>query len=886
MLARLKLREGWITFFLLGALLLTVAGAIQQADWSDELTILTPVTLAALVVGLVLAKWRRLPSLLAPPLAVLAGTFFIVHQLDPVLPLAKNQHGWLPAARFLLMHGQLWFAAAGTDKYADDYYLFLLGLAAIVWLVAYASTWMIFRARWIWPAILMPAIVLLLNLGYAPASLSSYLVLFVICALLLVARFHVAEREEDWQRSGVAYPESLGWRALWIGALVAILTVGFGWLAPFSAHGAPLTAAWNQINGPWARVETMFNQKFGSLRGPSARGIGNFASFGDRFRLGGPLKLSQNPILLLQADKAYYLKVRTYDTFDGHQWDSNVDATFNHLNDGRQYVPQIDLHANQDLAVQTPQATERKDLTVRMLASRGSGLFTADQFISASEDTYVVLSWTQYHNQVFDLTTMHVEDFPPDLRPVVTLLQTASGPLRNTDAQGNLLRVTGSDGFVIAAPTPALPSRGTPRATPGTPVPTPTPYIPQPSPYEKTILDEKAALANRLVQVRWIVKNGIATQLIVNGQLPNYGDVEAVLPHSTVNRGTTYQAAILTSTAQAPALRGAGGDYPDWVVQRYLELPASTTDRTKQLARQLQNGQDPYDAALTIQNWLRQNMKYNENINYPPQDQDVVDYFLFNSKQGYCEYYSTAMVIMLRSIGIPAREAVGLFPGEYDNDQGGFLYRESNAHAWPEAYFPGYGWIAFEPTSPRPAFDREPAAPNTSTDTGNTDPGAASGVIAGASDPISSEEPGFDSGGPGVPGQVHSAPSPVWRVLRIALPVLALLAAVLTALWLWSLRGLSPGGQFYARMTRSSALAGVRPPPGTTPYEWARVVGERVPDARRSLNQIADLYVREQYAGHQPTLQEMRLARRAWLTFREALLRSVFTLRRRLSDER
>ena len=73
----------------------------------------------------------------------------------------------------------------------------------------------------------------------------------------------------------------------------------------------------------------------------------------------------------------------------------------------------------------------------------------------------------------------------------------------------------------------------------------------------------------------------------------------------------TYTSTISTATALAPDLRAAGGDYPDWVVKRYLQLPASTTDRTRQLAKELENGQVPYDAAVTIQNWLHDNITYN-----------------------------------------------------------------------------------------------------------------------------------------------------------------------------------------------------------------------------------------------------------------------------------
>ena len=871
-MARLRMREGWITFLLLGAVMLTVTGAIQRADWTDDLSILTPITFGGLFLGLALAKWRRMPSLIAHLLAIVIGIAFIVWRMRTIpklLPLPRESQSYLGAVRFLLERARAWYAATGTEQYTDDFYLFVFGIAALIWLTSYLCVWMVFRARWIWPALLLPATILLVNLGYAPSAISNYLILFVICGLLLVARFHVVEREDDWRRGGVVFPHSLGWRALWIGVVVVVLTVGFGWGAPFAVSGRPLETVWNQVNGPWLRLESAFNQRFGSLRGNGARGVGNFASFGDRFRLGGPLKLSQNPVLILQADQPYYLKARTYDTFDGQGWSSNVDSTFVSSSEGRQYAPQIDLPANQSLSVPPLQENEQRDLTIRMLESKNA-FFTSDQFVAAGQRTLVTTSWTQYRNQIIDLDQVELGDLPPDLQNIYTLVTTAPVPLRNTDDQGNVERVP---------LTPEATPRSRRNAT-ATPIPTPTLVIPTPSPYERSIEQERNSLAGRLVNVRVVVKNGVATRLIVNGQLPNYGDVEAVAPYETaIVRGTTYSTKISTITALAPELRAAGGNYPEWVVNRYLQLPASTSDRTRQLAKDLENGQNPYDAAVTIQNWLHDNITYNENINYPPADRDLVDYVLFDKREGYCEYYASAMVVMLRSLGIPARVAVGFFSGEYDELQGGYLYRESNAHAWPEAYFPGYGWVKFEPTSSRPVFDREPAPPP-------SEDGGGGEVIGGGSSVggPGGELPMDDLGDPGLfPGgttAVAQPPSRFWQVARIAVPVAALIAGVIAALWLFGLRGLTSSGQFYARMTRSSRLAGVRPSPGATPYEWARVVGERVPDAQRSLDQIADLYVRERYAGKQATPQELRLVQRAWLTLRGALLKSVLSFRR------
>lgn len=878
-MARLRLREGWITFILLGAVILTVTGAIQRADWTDDLAILTPITFGGLFLGLALAKWQRVPVIVAHLLALVIGMALIINRMQGVpglLPLAADANNWQGAVRFMFARAQAWYVSTGTDTYTDDFYLFVLGLAGLMWILSYACTWMLFRSRWIWPALLLPATVLLVNLGYATGSVSNYLVLFVICALLLVVRFHVVEREDDWRRNGVAFPQSLGWRALWIGVVVVILTVGFGWGAPFTVSGPALAAAWGRVNGPWERLETSFGSRFGSLRGNGARGIGNFASFGDRFRLGGPLKLSQTPVLVMQADQPYYLKARTYDNFDGQIWSSTVDDTFVHTNDGRQYAPQVDLPASQPLAVPELQGTEQKSLAIRMLENKGNTLFTADQLVSNSQDSYVVMSWTQYRNQVIDLNTTRAEDLPPDLRNVYGLLKSAPGTLRNTDEQGNVLRVL--------APTATNATRtggGPPRtATIVGPTSTPVYVLPPISGDETMILRERSALTARLVDVRPVVQDGKAVRLIVNGQLPNYGDVESIQPRATVGRGATYQTVISTSTALGLTLREAGSGYPAWVTQRYLQLPASTTERTRQLAKDLQNGQDNYDAALAIQGWLRDNITYNENIDYPPADQNLVDYVLFQNREGYCEYYSTAMVMMLRSLGIPARESVGFFSGEYDDAQAGYLYRESNAHAWPEAYFPGYGWIRFEPTSARAVPDREPA-PEAAADSndGTVIDGGSGGTGPGGVLPDDFADRGLTDGR-GLGTTVATEPSRFWAVTRIVVPAVAVIAALLSAFWLFGLRGLSPSGQFYARMTRSGLLAGVRPPPGATPYEWARQVGERVPDARRSLDQITDLYVRERYAGKAPTAQELRLIQRAWLSLRGALVKSVLSFRR------
>ena len=95
---------------------------------------------------------------------------------------------------------------------------------------------------------------------------------------------------------------------------------------------------------------------------------------------------------------------------------------------------------------------------------------------------------------------------------------------------------------------------------------------------------------------------------------------------------------------------------------------------------------------------MRNSVPYDLQTQPPAPDQDVVDYFLFEAKSGFCTYYASAMAVLLRLEGIPARVATGYAPGTYVKEQGSFLISGDLAHAWVEVYFPDYGWISFEPT--------------------------------------------------------------------------------------------------------------------------------------------------------------------------------------------
>jgi protein-glutamine gamma-glutamyltransferase len=148
-------------------------------------------------------------------------------------------------------------------------------------------------------------------------------------------------------------------------------------------------------------------------------------------------------------------------------------------------------------------------------------------------------------------------------------------------------------------------------------------------------------------------------------------------------------------------LRAAGTDYPDDIKQTYLQLP-TLDPRIAPLAEQMTARKtNPYDKAAAMEIYLRSKYGYTLDLKGKPGD-DPLAHFLFETRAGHCEYFASSMTVMLRTLGIPAREVNGFLPGEYNDLGGDYVVRASDAHSWVEVFFPGNGWVTFDPTPDGP----------------------------------------------------------------------------------------------------------------------------------------------------------------------------------------
>ncbi len=334
---------------------------------------------------------------------------------------------------------------------------------------------------------------------------------------------------------------------------------------------------------------------------------------------------------------------------------------------------------------------------------------------------------------------------------------------------------------------------------------------------------------------------------------------------------TQYTVTSWVPTVTVAALRRAPAA-PEEGLERYRQLPKGLPDRVVALARQVVEGATtPYDRARRLERFLR-TYPYSLDIPPPPPGRDVADYFLFEAEAGYCDYYATAFVVMARAVGLPARLGVGYAPGRYDPETGRWLVTEAEAHSWPEVYFPGLGWVIFEPTAGRPPLERpsgEPAADTT---------------------PPEREEEGM----PDLPLPPRPRPRAAASPLRYGLWLGGLLAlGGLGGLWwrrrqrrLLALPAPDLVVRLYGQLQRQGARLGVPPQAGMTPAEYAARLAHRLQqgaarrrwrrawwqeqaaEATAALRRLTELYVRVRYAGPAPGTLRREEAWAAWRALR------------------
>ncbi|HEV2768279.1 MAG TPA: DUF3488 and transglutaminase-like domain-containing protein [Acidimicrobiales bacterium] len=324
-------------------------------------------------------------------------------------------------------------------------------------------------------------------------------------------------------------------------------------------------------------------------------------------------------------------------------------------------------------------------------------------------------------------------------------------------------------------------------------------------------------------------------------------DSGSLLTEEETASGLRYRVESELRNLDGAALAAVVAEAPTEVAEAYTALPADFSPEVRQEAMRVVDGATtPYDQALQLQEHFRDGT-FTYDLSVPAgHGGDDLERFLFETQAGYCEQFAGAYAAMARSVGLPARVAVGFTPGEPGED-GRLHVRDLNAHSWPEVFLAGYGWVAFEPTPGRGIPGGEPytgvpeqqAVPEDRT-TATTAPAT---TMTESPEPAGGDTtaPPVTDGADGLGGAAASGageePSPWPR--RLLLAVLAVVGVPVTwagALALLARRrrrrrraaATTPGERVlvsWAEVGEALAQVGAPPRPWETPVEYAQRAG-------------------------------------------------------------
>ncbi len=332
----------------------------------------------------------------------------------------------------------------------------------------------------------------------------------------------------------------------------------------------------------------------------------------------------------------------------------------------------------------------------------------------------------------------------------------------------------------------------------------------------------------------------------------------------------------------ANELRAAGDFYPLWT-DRYLQGAGDASingDRVRAEAARIAARKDnAYDAAVLLQDRLR-SWEYETEMGSICASYQSIPECVLDVKQGFCQHYATTMTMVLRELGIPARVVTGYLPGERAN--GVVTVPQRAFHNWVEAYFPGYGWIRFDPTPGERGLGQERTGFEDGPEIG---PGETlppdvdfSPEPDGSFEPDPTASPIPGAGPTGGSGDLDTG------ILVISISGLVALAlALASVLLLFRLRRMpgADGGLAYSGIVSLATRLGYGPHPSQTEYEYAEALSEAIPSVRDDLHLVADARVETRYGRRHLDPQHIGALRRAYARIRTALLRLSLRLTRR-----
>ena len=836
-----RLREVIVLVLVALPLLVTVS-TIEAAHWVKGLPSLKVLVLVSIVMWALLAR-SALPWWIGHSVALLLGlgVAFVLGAFT----IAETS-GLADLAALL----GAWFGAIGSAEGDTGTATTAMVLIAVTLWMGHATVWLAYRRSAATLSALPGMGVLLVVLTFLPSDYYWYFFIYLLAAAPGIAYRYRGR----WSIRGERVP-LLG--TLVAGLVLMAVTLAPVWRAP-TPEGTifPLVSKFEK---PWYSFRDRWSNLF---YGVPNRQVWPAFSLPDDLHFAGPIEpgpdlpywgafeQGKDVLFVVESQQPHRWRMRVYDTYTDTGWRSardpiEVDSTGPPL---QGYVDGLKDRKKLEIGVRIYSKTNTLVSVGEPLAA---GIpFKAELSPQPGFDLYLEDSQVSY--------------LPPEVGEyrdeIVSVLTSSEG--------GDLSQTRGTDPLIV------------PQDKPASTLPSVDLVPPEGFHIARTLETAPEQLGPQPQEPR-------LSYIQLERSEPILGPPVALLGQRPLVPPRQYRTVGSISQASPGMLVQAGRDYPDWIADRYLQLPNDFPETVRDLARELTlDEQNPYDMALAIRRHLVK-LPYSLDVKLPPKGQDWVEFFLLDQRRGYCQNYASAMITMLRSLGVPSRLVVGFAPGVRDRERGVWEVQSRHYHAWPEVFFPEYGWVEFEPT---PADVQ-----NSLQELGYRPQG---GLVTDFSDfddcdddfefcdgPIPTDgqlgEITFDD----VEDQAEASPasgdsdggvlgtlSSSWTLVGVAL---ALVVVVPMGVGLYTWRGILRMGYptaAYASMCFLGRLAGVVRRPQDTPWEYCSRLTQVCPDRTEAITGVTRGFVTARYGPSKELASEdMDGMREAWRTVRRAL---------------
>jgi transglutaminase-like putative cysteine protease len=316
--AYLSPREGWLALGLLLVMVLTLGWSVQRAAWLERLDFIVPVAFCAVLLGALLAL-TRLSVAIVVPISAVVGTAIVLWTVG-----GEYFPGLEPSARLAALRAEAidWTLIVVDLGYGPQLTPYALGLGVLIWVTGFIAAYTLYRHHRVLDAILLVGALLIANMAASLTDLFVYVVLFSMAALLLWLRAALIGREEGWQRRRVNENTEVPAAIMRSGILLIAGNIILAWVLTSVAVAAPLTTVWSNLDEVWTGIRDDLDGIFGGLAGGGPSRFDGTA-FLPSMKISGDWTSSDEPVLIIAATRAYYLRTITYDVYTGRGWDQS-----------------------------------------------------------------------------------------------------------------------------------------------------------------------------------------------------------------------------------------------------------------------------------------------------------------------------------------------------------------------------------------------------------------------------------------------------------------------------------------------------------------------------------------------------------------------------------